>query len=301
MQFALTLLADAELDPALKSEAESPFRRAARVMAKLATAPREHACRRIRILIGGVARGLSGLRSGQEFPMSAAASVRDRIMICPQPPRRRLRAAQRLHASHLRGRCRISPPRPRRKLAFVVDIGRATEVVHAVLAGMNYRNLDEEPSLKGLNTTTEVLARLIFDRIGAAIRRDELRPGGRAVHSIRVTLHESHVASAAFEGSVGGHIGGSEFRVGLSDSNYSLHCRRRIGWLVAGLVLVRAKVAVEQHVATHAEYAISRALAALEHITSRQADRRPAIADDQRRNRHLKSIELVSLEEHRTQ
>jgi 6-pyruvoyl-tetrahydropterin synthase len=96
---------------------------------------------------------------------------------------------------------------------IVVDIGRATDVVHAVLAGMNYRNLDEEPSLKGLNTTTEVLARLIFDRIVAAIRRDELGPGGRAVETIRVTLNESHVASAAFEGRVGEHIGGSEPRV----------------------------------------------------------------------------------------
>ena len=58
---------------------------------------------------------------------------------------------------------------------------------------MNYRNLDEEPSLKGLNTTTEVLARLIFDRIGAAIRRDELGPGGRAV-SPSASLFTSHTS-----------------------------------------------------------------------------------------------------------
>jgi hypothetical protein len=78
---------------------------------------------------------------------------------------------------------------------------------------MNYRNLDEEPSLKGLNTTTEVLARLIFDRIVAAIRRDELGSGGRSVETIRVTLHESHVASAAFEERVGAQVGGSDPRI----------------------------------------------------------------------------------------
>jgi 6-pyruvoyl-tetrahydropterin synthase len=86
---------------------------------------------------------------------------------------------------------------------IVVDIGRATEVLRAVLADLNFRNLDEEPSMQGRNTTTEVLARLVFDRIAAAIRQNELEPGGRALDSIRVTLHESHVASAGFEGSVG--------------------------------------------------------------------------------------------------
>src|SRR5262245_9150690 len=96
---------------------------------------------------------------------------------------------------------------------IVVDIGRATEVVHAVLAEMNYKNLDEDPALKGINSTTEVLARLTFERVVAAIQRDELGPSGRAVESIRVTLHESHVASAAFEGTVGRDVGGRDFEL----------------------------------------------------------------------------------------
>src|SRR2546429_8189903 len=56
---------------------------------------------------------------------------------------------------------------------IVVDIGRATEVLHLVLAGLNYRNLDDEPSFLGRNTTTELLARVVFDRIVAAIKRGD--------------------------------------------------------------------------------------------------------------------------------
>lgn len=85
---------------------------------------------------------------------------------------------------------------------IVVDIGQAGQVVHAVLADLNYKNLDDDPSFKGQNTTTEVLARVIFDRIVAAIGRNELGPGGRAIESLRVTLNESHIASASFDGRV---------------------------------------------------------------------------------------------------
>jgi hypothetical protein len=82
----------------------------------------------------------------------------------------------------------------------VVDIGRATEALHTVLAGLNYRNLDEEPLFTGRNTTTEFLARVVFDRLAAAIRQGDLGPGARGVESLRVTLHESHVAAASFDG-----------------------------------------------------------------------------------------------------
>jgi 6-pyruvoyltetrahydropterin/6-carboxytetrahydropterin synthase len=85
---------------------------------------------------------------------------------------------------------------------MVVDIGRAGEVLRAVLASLNYRNLDEMSAFTGRNTTTEFLARVVFDRIVEAIGRGELGPGARAVDSMRVTLHESHVASASFEGRV---------------------------------------------------------------------------------------------------
>ena len=60
---------------------------------------------------------------------------------------------------------------------IVVDIGRATDAVHAVLAQLNYRNLDDEAAFKGRNTTTEFLARVVFDRIVAAIGRGDLGPG----------------------------------------------------------------------------------------------------------------------------
>ena len=73
----------------------------------------------------------------------------------------------------------------------------------ATLADLNYRNLDDVPAFKGRNTTTEFLARLIFDAIAAAIRRGDLGSGARAIESMRVTLHESHVAWASFDGPVG--------------------------------------------------------------------------------------------------
>ena len=86
---------------------------------------------------------------------------------------------------------------------IVVDIGLAIAVLHDLLGAMNYRNLDEEPAFSGRNTTTEVLARTIFDRLVDAIRRGDLGPSAHAVESVRVTLSESHVASAAYEGRVG--------------------------------------------------------------------------------------------------
>ena len=82
---------------------------------------------------------------------------------------------------------------------IVVDIGRATEVLHATLAQLNFRNLDEVEEFQGRNTTTEFLARLIFDRVAAAIARGELGDSARGVRSLRVTLHESHVASASYD------------------------------------------------------------------------------------------------------
>ncbi len=83
---------------------------------------------------------------------------------------------------------------------MVVDIGRASDVLKAILAGLNYRNLDEEPAFTGRNTTTEFLAREIFERLAAAIRAGDLGEGAGGVTSIAVTLHESHVAWGRYEG-----------------------------------------------------------------------------------------------------
>ena len=83
---------------------------------------------------------------------------------------------------------------------IVIDIGLATDAVHKILGDLNYKNLDDDPSFKGRNTTTEVLAHTVFERIAAAISSGERGSGGRSVESMRVTLNESHVASASYEG-----------------------------------------------------------------------------------------------------
>ena len=81
---------------------------------------------------------------------------------------------------------------------ILVDIGRAAEELHAVLADLTYRNLDDEPAFAGTNTTTEVLARHVADLLAERIRAGAL--GGEAgVTGLVVTLHESHVAWASYE------------------------------------------------------------------------------------------------------
>jgi len=85
----------------------------------------------------------------------------------------------------------------------VVDIGRAADALRSLLGELNFRNLDEHAAFKGKNTTTEFLARVVFDRLEAAVARGDLGGSAREIETIRVTLHESHVAWAAFEGRLG--------------------------------------------------------------------------------------------------
>jgi 6-pyruvoyl-tetrahydropterin synthase len=82
---------------------------------------------------------------------------------------------------------------------LVVDIGRASAALRAVLDALNYRNLDEVPELGGRNTTTEFLAREVFERMHAAIRAGSLGDAARGLARMKVTLHESHAAWAAYE------------------------------------------------------------------------------------------------------
>ncbi len=82
---------------------------------------------------------------------------------------------------------------------IVVDIGRAAEELHAVVAELNYRNLDEEPAFAGLNTSTEALARVIADRLAERVHAGALGDGARQLDGLVVTLHESHVAWASYE------------------------------------------------------------------------------------------------------
>lgn len=84
----------------------------------------------------------------------------------------------------------------------VVDIGRAHEALKAALAPLNYQNLDNLPQFAGRQTTTEFLSKHIFDRMAEAARNGDLGAGGEGIVKIRVTLHESHVARAWFEGPV---------------------------------------------------------------------------------------------------
>ena len=85
---------------------------------------------------------------------------------------------------------------------LVVDIGRAGELLRTLLADMNYQNLDEEPAFTGKNTTTEFLAREIYERIVRAVRAGALGDGARGLASVCVTLNESHVAWGSYEGTV---------------------------------------------------------------------------------------------------
>ncbi len=82
---------------------------------------------------------------------------------------------------------------------IVVDIGRAAEELHAVVSELNYRNLDDEPALAGMNTTTEALARVIADRLAERAQAGALGDAAQELDGLVVTLHESHVASASYE------------------------------------------------------------------------------------------------------
>jgi 6-pyruvoyl-tetrahydropterin synthase len=84
----------------------------------------------------------------------------------------------------------------------VVDIGRARDALRSVLAELDYRNLDEMDRFRDQNTTTEYLARAIFDEMAVRVGRGDLLVGPDDLASMKVTLHESHVAWAAYEGSV---------------------------------------------------------------------------------------------------
>jgi 6-pyruvoyl-tetrahydropterin synthase len=84
----------------------------------------------------------------------------------------------------------------------VVDIALASEQLRAVLADLNFRNLDDEADFAGRNTTTEFLARAVFDRMAARIAGGALGEQATGLESMRVTLHESHVAWAAYEGAL---------------------------------------------------------------------------------------------------
>jgi len=130
-----------------------------------------------------------------------SVTVRDHVMIAHSFTGQVFGPAQRLHGATYVVDVELKRPDLDAD-GIVADIGRAAEALRLVLADLNYRNLDELPAFAGRNTTTEFLARVVFNGLVAAIGRGELGPEAGAIERIRVTLHESHIASASYEGRV---------------------------------------------------------------------------------------------------
>jgi 6-pyruvoyl-tetrahydropterin synthase len=127
-----------------------------------------------------------------------AITVRDHVMVAHSFRGEVFGPAQRLHGATFV----VDATFRRAELDadnIVVDIGRATEELTAVLADLNYRNLDDEPAFAGVNTSTEFLAKVIADRLVGRVHAGALGEGARGLAGITVALHESHVAWASYE------------------------------------------------------------------------------------------------------
>ena len=130
-----------------------------------------------------------------------SVTVRDHMMIAHSFRGELFGPAQRLH-----GATYVVDATFRRAVLdadnIVVDIGRASEVLHEVVAELTYRNLDDEPAFAGVNTSTEALARVVADRLADRVHAGDLGDGARDLDGLVVTLHESHIASASYERSL---------------------------------------------------------------------------------------------------
>lgn len=130
-----------------------------------------------------------------------SVSVRDHFMIAHSFEGQVFGPAQKLHGAtyvvdvEFR-RSELDPD------GVVVDIGLAGATLKEILAELNFRNLDDEEEFEGRNTTTEFLAAVIFARFRDRIADGALGENAREIASMRVTLHESHVAWAAYESAI---------------------------------------------------------------------------------------------------
>jgi 6-pyruvoyl-tetrahydropterin synthase len=127
-----------------------------------------------------------------------SVTVRDHIMIAHSLSGEVFGPAQRLHGATFV----VDATFRRAELdddGIVVDIGLATEALKGLLSDLTYRNLDDEPALSGMNTTTEVIAKLIADRLAERVHAGTLGEGAKAINGLVVTLHESHIAWASYE------------------------------------------------------------------------------------------------------
>ncbi|SOD74916.1 6-pyruvoyl-tetrahydropterin synthase [Jatrophihabitans sp. GAS493] len=127
-----------------------------------------------------------------------SVTVRDHIMIAHSFRGEVFGPAQRLHGATYIVDATLRRPDLDAD-GIVVDIGRAAEELHRILAQLSYRNLDDEPEFAGVNTSTEMLAKVIADRMADRIQAGEFGAAARGLVGLCVTLHESHVAWATYE------------------------------------------------------------------------------------------------------
>ena len=127
-----------------------------------------------------------------------SVTVRDHMMVAHSFSGEVFGPAQRLH-----GATYVVDATFRRESldadGIVVDIGRASEELHAVVSELSYRNLDDEPAFAGMNTSTEALARVVADRLAERVQAGALGEAARELDGLVVTLHESHIAWASYE------------------------------------------------------------------------------------------------------
>jgi 6-pyruvoyl-tetrahydropterin synthase len=127
-----------------------------------------------------------------------SVTVRDHIMIAHSFRGEVFGPAQRLHGATFVVDATFRRPELDAD-NIVVDIGLAASELNAVLAQLNYRNLDDEDAFAGVNTSTEALAQVIADRLAERVHAGALGEGARGLAGIAVTLHESHIAWASYE------------------------------------------------------------------------------------------------------
>ncbi len=124
--------------------------------------------------------------------------VRDHVMIAHSLKGEVFGPAQKLHgATYVADICFMRPALDENDI--VVDIGLASDVVKEVLGGLNFSNLDDHPDFKGKRSTTEAVARWIFEKIQAAAKAGRLGPSAKGLTRLKVMLHESHAARASYE------------------------------------------------------------------------------------------------------
>jgi 6-pyruvoyl-tetrahydropterin synthase len=127
-----------------------------------------------------------------------SVTVRDHIMIAHSFSGEVFGPAQRLHGATFVVDATFRRPELDDD-NIVVDIGLASQELHAICGGLSYRNLDDEPDFLGINTSTEFLAKVIADRLAARIAAGDLGPGATGLTGLTITLHESHIAWASYE------------------------------------------------------------------------------------------------------